>query len=46
MQLNNPELLHNLSFVNGDWKKSKSGRVFEVVGQTTRSHPSVDESAQ
>jgi hypothetical protein len=33
IQLNNSDLLHNLSFVNGEWKKSKSGRTFEVVGE-------------
>jgi hypothetical protein len=32
-QLNNPDLLRNLSFVNGEWKSSKSGKTFEVVGE-------------
>ena len=31
-QLKDPDLLHNLSFVNGDWVKAKSGKTFEVVG--------------
>jgi len=34
-QLNNPDLLHNLSFVNGDWVRAKSGKTFEVVGQSS-----------
>ncbi|KAH7380008.1 Aldehyde/histidinol dehydrogenase [Pyrenochaeta sp. MPI-SDFR-AT-0127] len=34
-KLNNPDLLHNLSFVNGEWVKSKSGKTFEVVDPGT-----------
>jgi hypothetical protein len=34
-QLDNPDLLHSLSFVNGDWVRAKSGKTFEVVGQSS-----------
>ncbi|KAJ4294426.1 hypothetical protein N0V90_008116 [Kalmusia sp. IMI 367209] len=34
-KLNNPDLLHDLSFVHGQWKKSKSGKTFEVVDPGT-----------
>ncbi|KAF2677237.1 aldehyde dehydrogenase [Lentithecium fluviatile CBS 122367] len=34
-KLNNSDLLHNLSFVHGEWKKSKSGKTFEVVDPGT-----------
>ncbi|KAF2759511.1 aldehyde dehydrogenase [Pseudovirgaria hyperparasitica] len=30
-QLKNPDLLHNLSYVNGEWVKSQSGKTFEVI---------------
>jgi hypothetical protein len=35
LQLKNPDLLHNQSFVHGKWVKSKSGKTFEVAGQYT-----------
>jgi hypothetical protein len=31
-QLKNPDLLHNESFIHGEWVKSKSGKTFEVAG--------------
>ncbi|KAH7125172.1 Aldehyde/histidinol dehydrogenase [Dendryphion nanum] len=34
-KLNNPDLLHNESFVHGQWVKSKSGKTFEVVDPGT-----------
>ncbi|KAF1849953.1 aldehyde dehydrogenase [Cucurbitaria berberidis CBS 394.84] len=34
-KLNNPDLLRNLSYVNGEWVKSKSGKTFEVVDPGT-----------
>lgn len=34
-KLNNPELLHSDSFVDGQWVKSKSGKTFEVVDPGT-----------
>ncbi|KAF2742417.1 aldehyde dehydrogenase [Sporormia fimetaria CBS 119925] len=34
-KLNNPDLLHNESFVHGKWVKSKSGKTFEVVDPGT-----------
>ncbi|KAI4665692.1 uncharacterized protein J4E78_003156 [Alternaria triticimaculans] len=34
-KLNNPDLLHSLSFVNGDWVRAKSGKTFEVVDPGT-----------
>ncbi|KAF2127301.1 aldehyde dehydrogenase [Dothidotthia symphoricarpi CBS 119687] len=34
-KLNNPDLLHNESFVNGTWVKAKSGKTFEVVDPGT-----------
>jgi len=33
-KLNNPNLLHNQSFIGGEWKGSKSGNEFDVVGQS------------
>ncbi|KAF1839230.1 aldehyde dehydrogenase [Decorospora gaudefroyi] len=34
-KLNNPDLLHSLSFVNGKWTKAKSGKTFDVVDPGT-----------
>lgn len=34
-KLQNPDLLHNLSFVNGEWVTAKSGKTFEVVDPGT-----------
>jgi len=34
-KLNNPDLLHNQSFVHGKWVKSKSGKTFEVADPGT-----------
>ncbi|KAF1997565.1 aldehyde dehydrogenase [Amniculicola lignicola CBS 123094] len=34
-KLSNPDLLHNLSFLNGEWVKSKSGKTFEVIDPGT-----------
>jgi len=32
-QLNNPELLHQQSYVNGEWVESKSRARFNILGQ-------------
>jgi len=34
-KLNNPNLLHNQSFIGGEWKGSKSGNEFDVVDPGT-----------
>jgi succinate-semialdehyde dehydrogenase/glutarate-semialdehyde dehydrogenase len=34
-KLNNPDLLHNQSFIGGEWKGSKSGNEFEVIDPGT-----------
>lgn len=34
VQLKNPDLFHNQSYVNGEWTNSKSGATFEVVGES------------